>query len=275
MPTPVPLPRKKYVCSAFNESTCPLSADECESAHLTIIPAPQVRRTRTRPCHHFLLGRCHMGDDCFFLHVGSGSNSSGSYAGSVKSAPSGVATPTQAAARPWLGRSRSGSEAKCGVSPINVPPAAQFYDYPFRVPHNTPHTPHSPVSPHPPLSPMVEGLSARSSLSSLSATTPALDIPPVTPLSPPGGSYFPPHYSMYSIASSPSSSGDHCPDWAQGKCTGFCPLAHVGETALTEEALAAACEELRRAPTREEESNTEDEDELEIEIVSSSKFCRS
>jgi hypothetical protein len=72
-----------------------------------------------------------------------------------------------------------------------------------------------------------------------------------------------------------SPTADHCPDWAQGQCTGWCPLAHVGESALTEEALAAACAELRRQNSSVAESESEDdedEDEMEIEIVSNGDF---
>jgi len=92
------------------------------------------------------------------------------------------------------------------------------------------------------------------------------------------------YFGEYSLASSPSDSiggatgAEHCPDWAEtGRCSKgpWCHLSHVGEgernaAALTEAALAAACEQLRKAPppTPYADSDDEDDDDDELEIVS-------
>ena len=61
-------------CKFFNSSAGCLNGSTCNFAHTMVVPeaAPLVdkpRPWRTRPCRHFQLGRCHLGDACHFAHV--------------------------------------------------------------------------------------------------------------------------------------------------------------------------------------------------------------
>lgn len=61
-------------CIYFQSSTCPLSADECDYAHILASPeqaehlkSPQAT-LRSKPCRYFLAGQCRDGYWCRFKH---------------------------------------------------------------------------------------------------------------------------------------------------------------------------------------------------------------
>ncbi|KAL1410232.1 hypothetical protein Q8F55_004237 [Vanrija albida] len=62
-------------CKFFNSTLgCQRSAEECNFAHIRVVPdnepiVDKPRPWRTRPCRHFQLGRCKLGDTCHFAHV--------------------------------------------------------------------------------------------------------------------------------------------------------------------------------------------------------------
>lgn len=293
------------ICNAFNNLGCDLTPEACPYAHIRVVfdsgPKNRNPHARTRPCRHFLAGRCHMGNACSFAHVrqppGSGIFRSGAMTPTptrpwmppraVLAAP--VMTDKDATPTPSAPPSEAGSLPVPRRLPFRPPHVhAPPFSFPY-APPNTPHGPHphSPRSPfsafRPPVSPTIPTTtiprSPISTRSSFSTDTSRHAIPPATPITPmtPFAGAFTDYFHRGSGSESPPAQSGECAAWTKtGRCPlgAWCSLAHVGEggegnaAALTEEALAAACEELRNRPVYSDADNSDDDDDDDVEIVS-------
>lgn len=74
-PNPHAHPRHRSIpCKFFNSAAGCSNGDGCAFLHVHVLPpevpmVPTPRPWRTRPCRHFQLGRCILGDACHFAHV--------------------------------------------------------------------------------------------------------------------------------------------------------------------------------------------------------------
>ncbi|ODO09290.1 hypothetical protein I350_02890 [Cryptococcus amylolentus CBS 6273] len=65
---------KTLPCKFFNSSAGCVNGDDCAFLHTRVVPdsvqlVERPRPWRTKPCRHYQLGRCMLGDACHFAHV--------------------------------------------------------------------------------------------------------------------------------------------------------------------------------------------------------------
>ncbi|WVQ73847.1 hypothetical protein IAR50_003428 [Cryptococcus sp. DSM 104548] len=65
---------KTLPCKFFNSSAGCINGDDCAFLHTRVVPdsvqlVERPRPWRTKPCRHYQLGRCMLGDACHFAHV--------------------------------------------------------------------------------------------------------------------------------------------------------------------------------------------------------------
>lgn len=71
---PKPTKHRVLPCKFFNSAGGCSNGDQCDFLHTFVVPpsVPLVEKPRpwrTKPCRHYQLGRCHLGDACHFAHV--------------------------------------------------------------------------------------------------------------------------------------------------------------------------------------------------------------
>ena len=100
---PKPVHAKTLPCKFFNSASGCNNGEECDFLHTLVVP-PSVplidkpRPWRTRPCRHWQVGRCNLGEACHFAHVLD---------------PSRKSLSTEKACRHWeSGRCEKGDECK-------------------------------------------------------------------------------------------------------------------------------------------------------------------
>jgi hypothetical protein len=70
--------RRTLPCKFYNSAAGCLNGPNCSFLHTLVVPdsvnlVDKPRPWRTRPCRHYQVGRCLLGDACHFAHVYDGS----------------------------------------------------------------------------------------------------------------------------------------------------------------------------------------------------------
>jgi hypothetical protein len=73
-PNPSALITPRLPCKFYNSQSGCFNGETCTFLHTLVIPngvtpVDRPRPWRTRPCRHFQLGKCNLGDTCHFAHV--------------------------------------------------------------------------------------------------------------------------------------------------------------------------------------------------------------
>lgn len=278
---PKPASVKTAPCKWFNSMSGCEAGDACTFQHIQVI-APDLqpvvpRPWRTKPCRHFQVGKCRMGDSCHYAHVmtngtppsTSGSRHSGSQPSQAPSSPLASRDSDVSAQSPKSPasvqnvqnvRSWSGPQADSPVHPSAFPtsPVDTPLDTTAEVkdPDTTATSTHSdppPATLYTPVSPLSQ---RRASAPPTLPEAPSITIPPMSG-------------ALHSSSDTPAAQ-EHCADWlATGRCQREgCTFAHCPSTPLTEEHLSKACAQLRLMKRYDEDSESESEgEEDDVEFV--------
>lgn len=265
-------PVRTSPCKWFNSTSGCEAGDACTFQHVQVIPPEHQsavpRPWRTKPCRHFQVGKCRMGDSCHYAHVkadvpppsASSSVRSGSHDSQVPSSPlasrgSEVAQSPKSPASPYA-QQWDGVKAGSPMRPTALSVSSDtpvFTTEEVKDPDTTTSTRSDPTPgvPHTPVS-----LSQRRA-----SAPPTLPEAPTITIPPPTGA-------LHSSSETPAVR-EICADWlASGRCQREdCRFEHCPTTPLTEEHLSKACAELRLLK-RYDDSDTESEgEEDDVEFV--------
>lgn len=269
-------PVKTAPCKWFNSTAGCEAGDACTFQHVQVIPLehqPAVPRPwRTKPCRHYQVGRCRMGDSCHYAHVDAAAPPS-SPSGSPRTRSHDSQAPSPSIARHNTGASMRSSKSPGspqqqpfqwngtkGDSPVHPSAFSASFDSALLFSTTEKKDYDATTSTH--SDPVPSGSHTLGLITQRRASAPPM-LPETSTITIP-----PPSGALHSSSDTPARK-EACADWlATGRCQREgCPFAHSPTTPLTEEHLSKACAELRLLKRYDDSDSESEGEEDDVEFV--------